>query len=530
MDAEDAMKFCISMMAATSILFAACAPTLTPTAPTNTGAADSPAEKRSANQVLRVTQRGLPPTLTLDSSNANQPVYWLMYDNLVAMDSKFGLIPQVAERWEQQPGNIWRLFLRKGMIFSNGDPLTANDVVFTIKYIVDRKTTQQPQISAVVDAKVVDEYTVDVINSRPDASTMAGLAHAWIMPQKYWESVGRDGYNAKPIGSGPYEMAEWRNGDFGRFTKRTTEHPFRKVIATEVEVRSLTEATAVSAGLRAGELDIAIGQFTGDQVDQFNSQGLTIFKKAAQNVNMLFPQYEREMRNSPTNNIKVRQAMNYAIDRETMSKTFFSGEAQPVGQLGIPTSPFWDENIKAYPYDPAKAKQLLAEAGYPNGFQLPNGLEFTPQTGQQDLVVAIQGYLRDVGIVGEVKNLELAVFLDKFYARNGQQRGDLFFIGSPVDSTGFASNVPTGYSCNKAPENIWYCNQAFDTQFALAVLEPDIVKRAEILKKATQVNTADVSSIYLFVLPYYVVTQPKIKGFNWRSHPYYNLDDVYRID
>ena len=385
------MKQLLTWAVAASILLAACAPTPAPSAPPSTGASNAPVEKRSANQVLRVTQRGLPPTLTLDSSNANQPVYWLIYDNLVAMDSKFGLIPQVAERWEQQGTMNWRLYIRKGMTFSNGDPLTANDVVFTIKYIVDRKTTQQPQMSSVVDAKVVDEYTVDIINSRPDASTMAGMAFTWVMPQKYWESVGRDGYNAKPVGSGPYEMTEYRSGDFGRFKKRTTEHVFRKVNATEVEVRSLTEATAINAGLRSGELDLAMGQFTGDQIDSYTGLGLTIEKKAAQNVNMLFPQAEREARNSPTNDKRVRQALNYAIDRETMSKTFFRGEAQGVGQLGLPTSPFWDDAIKAYPYDPAKAKQLLAEAGYPNGFQMPNGLEFTPQTGQQDLVAGLEG-------------------------------------------------------------------------------------------------------------------------------------------
>ena len=321
---------------------------------------------------------------------------------------------------------------------------------------------------------------------------MAGLAFAWIMPQKYWESVGRDGYNAKPIGSGPYEMVEYRSGDYGRFKKRTAEHPFRKVIATEVEVRSLTEANSINAGLRTGDLDLAMGQFTGDQIDQYEKMGLVIEKKAAQNVNMLFPQYEREMRNSPTKDKRVRQAINYAIDKEAISKSFFRGEALAVGQLGLPTSPFWDDSIKAYPYDPAKAKSLLAEAGYPNGFELPFGLEFTPQTGQQDVVVAIQGNLRDVGITAKVLNLELAVFLDKFYARNGQQRGDLFFIGSPVDANGFASNVPTGYSCNKAPENIWYCNPDFDKLFVQAVTEPDLAKRADILKKATQINTQDV--------------------------------------
>jgi peptide/nickel transport system substrate-binding protein len=152
----------------------ACAPAQSSTGSSSSTSAPE-SEKRSENQVIKIAQVGLPPTLTLDGSQSNHHNYWPLYDNLIALDEKFNLIPQVAERWELVDGQNWRLSLRKDMTFSNGDKLTAADVEFTIKYVLQNKTPQVGQISSVTDAKIIDDYTIDVINKQPDASTLAGL-------------------------------------------------------------------------------------------------------------------------------------------------------------------------------------------------------------------------------------------------------------------------------------------------------------------------------------------------------------------
>lgn len=512
------------------LTLAACSPAPAPSPSSGTGSTGQPAgPQKSANQLLKVAQVGLPDSMSPEASAFNIPVYWLMYDNLVAFDEKLNLTPQIATRWEQTNPTTFRMYLRKDLTFSNGDKLTAADVEFTLKLILEKKTPQLAQVTSLADAKVVDDYTIDVINKAPDAATLAGMAWVWILPKDYYTKVGKDGFAVKPVGSGPYEMAEFRAADMVRFTIRKDAHAFRKPIATEVQVRSIPQATATVAGLQTGDIDMALGQFTGDQITSFGKSDLTIFKKLTTNLGAVFSQPEMKDRQSPLTDKRVRQALNYAVDKESIVKKFYGGDAQPVGQLALPSSPFWDPNNKPYPYDPAMAKKLLADAGYPNGFKLPAGIDFTPQTANSDVLLAIQSYFRDVGVETSVNSVELGVFLDKFYGRNGQTKGDLFVVTLP-DANGFVTSVRGNLSCNKPPQAIWWCNQDFDNYMNKAGAEIDITKRSALMVKASQALANDVSHLYLMVLPLYVVNTKKVNGFVWTSDVFYNFDTVYKVD
>ncbi|GIW07154.1 MAG: cytochrome c [Dehalococcoidia bacterium] len=513
------------LLAVAALVAAACAPA-PQTTPAQTGGAQQPQERRAANQTLRVAQIGLPATLSPESSASNIALYSAIYDSMVWVDGKYNVQPRAAERWSQPDPTTWRFTLRRDLTFSNGDKLTAADVEFTLNLIVETRMPQMSQMTNLTGAKMVDDYTVDVTTRVPDASVVPGLLYAWIMPKNYYNAVGKNGFAVKPIGSGPYELVEFRANDIAIFKKRATEHPYRKPIATELTIRSITEQTQMASGLRTGELDAIQGLLSPDIVEQIARTDAKVEYRTTSNISALLSQPEMKMRDTPLQDKRVRWALNYAVNNEGIAKNLYKGYAIATGQLSVPGSPGWNDDIKPV-YDPAMAKRLLAEAGYPNGFKLPVGIEFTPQTVNPNIATAIQADLKEVGVEAAVTPYELAAFLDKYYGRNGQVKGDIF-IQSTSDTNGFMSHAQGLYSCNNALH--WWCNPEFDRLMQQANGEPDVAKRGELMRRAVRVFYDDVAHIHLIISSVFHITSAKVRGFVWDNPAFFTYDEVYKIE
>ncbi|GIW05945.1 MAG: ABC transporter substrate-binding protein [Dehalococcoidia bacterium] len=509
-------------------LLAACAPAQAPA----TGAPAQPAARRSANQSLKIAQLGMPATLSPESSNSYIAVYWSMYDPPMTLNEKLEVVPWAAERWSQVNPTTWRITLRRDLVFSNGDKLTADDLEFTGKLMLETRTPQITQFGNLTEVKKVDEYSVDFVTKIPDASILPAMGFLWIMPKAYYNAVGKNGFAAKPVGSGPYELVDFRSADIAVFRKRTAEHAFRRPQPAELIFRSITEQTQMIAGLKTGELDVLIGQISPDRIETLTQQEAVVLSKLAAVTSAVFSQTENQARNTPLTDRRVRLALNYAVDKETIAKTIYRGWAKPTGQLSVPDSPSWDPTVQPFPYDPALAKRLLAEAGYPNGFKLPVGIEFTALTGNIQMITAVQGYLRDVGVDAPVTEYELGQFLDKFYGRAGQTKGDIFVTGTG-DGNGFATTIYGYYTCNKPL--VWWCNPDFDRFMEQAVGEPDIQKRGALLRRAIATLRDDVGLLFLFLTPTFIIHRPTIQGWtwggsDWGSTGFYNFDRAYRVE
>jgi peptide/nickel transport system substrate-binding protein len=421
----------------------------------------------------------------------------------------------------------WRLAIRTDATFTNGDKVTVDDIEFSLNTMIQEKFPQITQFIGLTGAKKVDDTHLDLMTAKPDASVIPGMIFSWIMPKKYFTEVGKAGFSAKPMGSGPYELVDFRNNDIAVFKKRSTEHPWKKAQSTDLTIRSITEQTQMAAGLKTGDLDFIMGSLAPDVVDTMSKSDLKVYYRVSSNMSALISQPEAKMRDTPLQDKRVRLALNYAVDKDALAKNLFKGYAMPTGQMTVPNSPAWDPNIKPVPYDPAMAKKLLADAGYPNGFKMPVGIEFTPQTVNPNVATLIQSNLRDVGIDAPVTPYELAAFLDKYYGRNGQVKGDLF-IQATGDGNGFMTQAQGLYSCKLSL--VWWCSQQFDDNMALANAELDLTKRSVLMRKAIAGFTDDVAHINLIVTPGFVVVQPKISGFDFDESSNYRLWKLYRVD
>lgn len=514
------------------LLLTACSPSA-PATPQSGGQAPAAAEEKADNQVIRIALKGLVGNPSPQASAYNFWLYWPMYDNLTYLDQTFKVNPSIAETWTLAPDGLsWRLKLSTAFKFSNGEPVTAEDVAFTINTMVTNNWPQKGQIAGVTEAKVVDATTVDVFTRAKDVTIPAVLGYVWVIPKKYFESVGPSGFAQKPIGSGPYTLESFVSADSMTFKKRPEAHPLRQVTATELVFKQISENSQIINGLNTGELDMALQvSWNGPQIEQIKKAGLNINAPIAIQTQMSIVQGTYEAQNSPLKELKVRQALNYAIDRKGLVDNLFLGYAKASNQPAIPGAPAFNTSIPDFPYDPAKAKQMLAEAGYPNGFTLKGGIDFTTGQVSQEIPVAVQGFLRDIGVQVELISNENAIFVDKSYGRNNQVKGD-FWMGRSGDATGFGpSRVFLG--CNKPsgapPAALLYCNPAWDAVLDAAYAEPDDAKRAVLLKQATQISLDEAIQILLFNEPSFIISSPKIQGVNPIHTTLYTIDTVYRI-
>ncbi|MBN1255491.1 MAG: ABC transporter substrate-binding protein [Deltaproteobacteria bacterium] len=305
-----------------------------------------------------------------------------IYEYLFYVDPATGkAIPGLAKKWKVSPdGKTWTFTLRKGVPFHEGwGEVTSADVKYSIEQIVDPKSVVGPagqmrKLIAKVEAP--DPYTVVFQLTRADAEFdfgyMGNSMCAPICCKKYVETVGDEKANAHPIGTGAYTLTEYKKGSSMTFTtvKDVEKHWRVTPKFKTIKILAVPEEATRVAMLKAGEVDLA--PISYDSVDTVKASGLHILPGSFWAPLIRFggivaTDPKRYIPNIPWAKKEVRQALNYAIDRDAIVKNIFHGSAVP--SFGSISSPLWND-IPAYPYDPEKAKQLLKQAGYPNGFKV----------------------------------------------------------------------------------------------------------------------------------------------------------------
>ena len=332
---------------------------------------------------------------------------WAFYDSLLRWDENGNFIAGVADSWSiSDDGRTWTFKIHKGIKFHNGDPLTAEDVKFSVDRFGDTKQSLNPwsmYISAGYNKKdsiVIDEYTYRFVSDHPEPAQAIVFAWTRILPKKYFESVGQDGFRAAPIGSGPWKFKELvtkqsvtleANADYWRKNEIPAYQYYKELMVPE-------QATRI-AMLKNGEVDIALA-IDYDRLADLEASGFEIIKQPGPPGTSSFGIQGSWLPTAgPVSDIRVRQAISYALNRKEIVDTWYQGYGDPTaGQFYMYPGCFgWNEGLRLDPYDPAKAKALLAEAGYPDKWSDPTIHIYTTAVGQ-DYHLLLMGYLEDVGL------------------------------------------------------------------------------------------------------------------------------------
>lgn len=406
-------------------------------------------------------------------------VYKAVYDSLVALDEKANVIPGLATSWKSDSPTTWTFTLRQNVPFQNGETLDAPGVAADLSYVLKNPSLPgAAQLVTLASATSVDSKTVQLTTKAPDPLLARRLSAVPIPAPKAY-AADPASFATKPIGTGPFQLT-----DFTIHQSLTLKawdkswHPAPKV-AQYVFKEIPDSATRIQA-LKAGQIDIAQG-VSPDDISGLKSGGFQIEIVPRAQVQQVTLEAVTGAA-GPLGNQNVRLAMNYAVDTQKIVDTILQGTTKPAqGQIVGPDGFGFDPNVKAYGYDPAKSKSLLAQAGYPNGFSTTAEITVGNFPNDKQAYEAVANYLDQVGIKVTLHVVTLAEFLKAF---RGGGRDPLFVEGLQYLPEMDLSKALSWYSCSQPQAARRFCDQQLDSLYAQANQELNEGKRKDILMQA----------------------------------------------
>lgn len=464
------------------------------------------------SSTVRVAFGALPAVLdpfqaaTPPYSIANRTIYSYVTKVSVTADGKVATTPGIAVSWTQVNPTTWEFKLRAGLKFSNGEPLDAEAVKASADYLLNPQNAKGlfGALSMIANVTVVDATTIRFETKGPDGIFPRRLAALAVVPPKAFSADPKK-YMAEPVASGPWKIEKWVPNE-SLILVPNPDTVEAKPRSGRLEFRAIPEASGRIAALQSGGVDIAQG-IPSDQVDLLSKDFDIAEKVEPGSWQMTIYQPS-----GPLNDKRVRQALNYAVDKELLLSAVMGGHgAVSQGQVVPEGVTGYCPDVKAYPYDPEKAKALLKEAGYGPGdltfdFQSPTGFV----TNDRALAQATAAMLADVGVNTNIKFLELSTFQDAY--RNQSKRAPIFawrlttapFMTADLSARWYltgATTHPTGYS-----------NPQYDKDFATWQSEGEEKGLAALCNGISLVRE-DAPTLFGLNLPVLYASNKQVSGF-----------------
>ncbi|RNB82394.1 glutathione ABC transporter substrate-binding protein [Brevibacillus fluminis] len=457
----------------------------------------------------------------ISSINAASVVHQKVYEGLVTRDQNMEFKPLLATEWKQLDDRTWEFKLRQGVTFHDGTPFTAAAVKKTIGRVLD-PAVASPRANLfkmIQEVKVVDDYTVQFILSSPFSPLLSILAShegSIISPaaiEKYGKELARN-----PVGTGPWTFTSWTPGQ-EIVLARNDNYWGQKVKVKQVVFKVVPEDATRIAMLETGEAQIA-EPLPVTEIERVQaSSSMNLYRSEAFGTEFIGFNTKKK----PFDDVRVRQAISHAIQTDAI----ISGVFNQVGTKVYSTmgSKVFGANtsLKGYDYDPNKAKQLLAEAGYPNGFKT------TLWTGDRkeriNTAEVVQSQLKGIGIDVDVKVLEYGAYLDA--EDNGET--DMFISGWG-NATGDADynqyNLFHTSSLGKGGNTTFYRNAEVDNLIDQGRVEQDPEKRKQLYAKAQEIEMSEAPMIPIRTIENIAAVSNRIKGFRISPSGYLMINDV----
>lgn len=413
-----------------------------------------------------------------------------MFDTLVTRDDKGQLAPGLATEWKATSDTVWQFKIRKDVKFHNGEPLNAAAVKFSLDRL-NNPDTKSPivELKNVKEVKVVDDYTVDIVTDGPDPilPNKTVLFGGVIMPPKYVQEKGDDFVAKNPVGTGPFKFVSWTKDN--QVVMEANANYFRGAPKYKKLVfRIIPNVADMVAALKVGEIDIAAAGITGDIAKSL---------KGNPDINVVTADWIRTFyinlnsTAAPLDKKEVRQALNYAVDVQGILDTILGGYGNRVSTI-IPKENFgYDANIKPYEYNPTKAKELLAKAGYPDGFTI----QFDADTLDTIVIQAFAAQLEKVGVKCTLNFTSNATLVSNMAAK---KVAPLYYIGNTGWTLDGLSNFQSYVRSDRRYARL--NNPELDKLVDIEEKTIDPAKRQEAFTKAQQILKDEAYFIYLYQL------------------------------
>ncbi|HSN43082.1 MAG TPA: ABC transporter substrate-binding protein [Propionibacteriaceae bacterium] len=464
----------------------------------STGASDTQTTAEARKLIIGISAQpqAMDPTSNPDAA-IPQVLLYNVYETLVKVDSEGKLKPLLASEWAVSTDGLTYTFtLQPKAKFSTGTPVDANAVVASIERMRSGATTTdviKAQMEPIASATATDPGTVTIVLSKPSQAwlwSMASTAGIVIDPTALADM-------SKPVGSGPYAFGEWKKDESVSLT-RNADYWGTAAKFDSATFRYFADANAMNAAMLSGDIDIISNVAAPQAINQFSDTAKYTVTEGTSTAEVILGFNHN---NEALSDLKVRQAIITAIDRQALMTTVWNGKGKLIGSMVPPTDPWFEDLSSSYPYDPAKAKALLKEAGFETGLKLRLRVPTLPYAPSSATFITSQ--LKDVGITVVTDELEFpARWVDVVYTK-GDYDMTIVAHAEPRDMDRFAD--PTYY---------WHYDNPAYAQLLADADGADEATNVTLMKEAARILADDAAGGFLFLLPNLVVSSADISGLN----------------
>lgn len=425
-------------------------------------------------------------------------MYWWegSYDSFVRVDDKGRTLPFAVESWKNINPTTWQITFRDDITFWNGKKNTAENIGKTMDFLLNSETGPSAGVlraSKLASYRVIGPQTLEIVTPKPDPIFIPKLAAFYVVDMDTFLDLGAGEFSTQPMASGPFKITSWTDQE-----QRSVafDKSWRPAKVGNMSILNVPEAATRVAALQSGEVDVAFN-LGPDDVPRVRASGHTAAVESAPfvaSMGLFTEDFANKWNGKPPfADRRVRQAANYALNKEVMVKELLGGMGKPASQPAVPTTFGYNDALKPYPYDPEKAKRLLAEAGYPNGFDIL--METSGVYGAAgDVFQVMASDLAAVGINVTINVMPFAERSKRFYGNSW--KGDITsftsFFSPPQDGS-----IPFSvYGCDLP--NTFTCIPKLTPLIQAQANELDPDKRLKILQDLMRLANEEAMALYLF--------------------------------
>ena len=466
-------------------------------------------KKDSVVMAMTLEPPGLDPTNAAAAAIAEVTLYNL-YETLTKINEDGSVSPLLAESWQASADlKTYTFKLRKGVKFHNGELFDSAAVKFSFERNAAPTSTNKDkslyQAFEKVEAPDADTIVITLKYGEPNLPFLLGQAGGSIVePKSAATNI------TQPVGTGPYQLGAWAKGSSITLTKWADYRNAAAVKLSKVTIRFISEPAAQTAALLSGDIDAFPRVAAQRAMAQFKADPRFAVLVGGSRAKTIVAINHRK---KPLDDVRVRRAILAAIDRKAMIDGAVDGFGTPIGSFYVPGALGYVDTTGINPYDPEKAKKLLAEAGVTTPLELSLKLPPPSYARQGGEIAAAQ--LAKVGIVAKIENVEWAQWLSQVFAGNGPHNFDLTIV-SHVEPFDLVKITEPDYY-------LGYNNDAFNALYKQIVSTPDEAARVKLLGDAQRMLATDAVAGFLFQPQLITITNKKLKGV-WKEVPQFEND------
>ncbi len=456
---------------------------------------------------LRVGVQAIPATMGNPYRNTFTPNIYTMgatFDGLTRIDEYGQLQPWLATSWENTGPLTWVLRLRESVKFSNGAPFTAEAVVSVVDYLSSEEAVREMiarELNFIDSARALDDHTVELTTNRPAPFLPRYLPILYMVEPGEWRRLGPVEFSRQPVGTGPFVMTDFSPA---KIELTAFEDSWRKPQVDRVEILAIPEAVTRTQAVQSGMLDVAIGIGPEEvaAIEASGGRGMSWLAGSLWAIHFV------DKAGSPFKDRRVRQAVNYAVDRNVIIEALLDGVPVPATQPAPRVALGHNPDLPPIPHDPDRASELLVEAGYPNGFKFV--LEGTIGTGASDAAVyqVVAQQLAAIGIEMEIRPITVAKLISNVI--EGGWEGEAFGLNYNHEPSIDSIRGLTNHSC--LWHHPWYCDPRIMPTIEQALIEFDPQRAIDLRREIMAFYRREFASLFLYEYAYFAGTSARVSG------------------